>query len=153
MKDTTRTTFGIPQLPLQIQIKNAKKLDTITSVLEHFGWKQIANRLVYLNKMVLDDPDETPIELESLRIFALFITNQTQLPSPEIGIGLDGLIHAEWRIENHGILTMAFLTSNSVRFVAILKPLKPEDQQWSTQDTQSPDLMIHSIRTFTNLLR
>lgn len=129
-------------------IKAATCWQDVIAALKHIGQEPIADRLVYLHDVVADDLDEKPIDLESLRQFALFIY-RNQLPDPQIGTSVDGFVHAEWRIEDQGILAMVFLPSGSIEFVAMLKPSAPEERSWSVRSTQSPERMMDYIKPFT----
>ena len=135
-------------------ITDAATCEEIVAAIRYGGWNAIADRLTYLRSLVLDDPDEIPIQIESLRNLALFIANrqQQQLPEPQIGINPDGFACTEWRIANHGILAMDFMPSGQVRFAAILKPPESGNARWSVNGVLPPDHMMDAIRVFTDRL-
>ena len=102
-------------------ITDAATCEEIVAAIRYGGWSAIADRLTYLRGLALEDPDEIPIQIESLRNFALFVANrqQRQLPEPQIGVNPDGFACTEWRIANHGILAMDFLQAKSGRQVKL----------------------------------
>ena len=135
-------------------ITDAATCEEIVAAIRYGGWNAIADRLTYLRSLVLDDPDEIPIQIESLRNLALFIANrqQQQLPEPQIGINPDGFACTEWRIANHGILAMDFLPSGQIRFAAILKPPESGNARWSVNGVLPLDHMMDAIHVFTDRL-
>ncbi len=135
-------------------ITDAATCEEIVAAIRYGGWNAIADRLIYLRSLVLDNPDEIPIQIESLRNLALFIANrqQQQLPEPQIGINPDGFACTEWRIANHGILAMDFLPSGQIRFAAIFKPPESGNARWSVNGVLPPDHMMDAIHVFTDRL-
>ncbi len=106
----------------------------IVDALRSHGLDELAARLTHLSVIIADDPDEPDLVLESLRSFAGFFMQATRLPAPEIGVGPQGILEAEWRIPasggsipassapywgcGDGILAMKFLSSGLVQFAA-----------------------------------
>ena len=135
-------------------ITDAATCEEIVAAIRYGGWNAIADRLTYLRGLALEDPDEIPIQIESLRNFALFVANrqQRQLPEPQIGVNPDGFACTEWRIANHGILAMDFLPSGQVRFAAILKFPESGNARWSVNGVLPPDHMMDAIRVFAGRL-
>ena len=135
-------------------ITDAATCEEIVAAIRYGGWSAIADRLTYLRGLALEDPDEIPIQIESLRNFALFVANrqQRQLPEPQIGVNPDGFACTEWRIANHGILAMDFLPSGQVRFAAILKFPESGNARWSVNGVLPPDHMMDAIRVFAGRL-
>ena len=85
----------------QPQIENASTPEEIIGVLRQFNLDAIADRLTDLRTLVEDDPEESPMELESLRSLAIFLMSEIrerQLPEPEIGVTPDGLIEIAWSL-------------------------------------------------------
>ena len=64
-------------------------------------------------------PDEPPIVLPSLRELALFLLSQRQLVDPQIGLGPNGLLLAEWASADRGVLAMKFLPDGIIQFAGV----------------------------------
>ena len=135
-----------------LQINTATGWEDVVDVIKSLGLNPIADRLVYLHQTIANNPDETALDLESLRKFALFIANQRQLPIPQISVSPDGFVHIEWQIAEHGILIMVFLPSDVVRYVAVYQPPKSECPQWNTRGTLPPEHVMDTVGLFIDML-
>ncbi len=140
---TTETTW-----PTRIAAESTH--EGIIAVLRLFGVEAVADRLSYLRSLSDDDPDETPIDVESLRAMALFLMSERQLPDPQIGITPDGLMQTEWRTPPNGILAMEFLPSGSIRFAAVSAPAQPGVDRLSVNGTLPKDEALAAVRPFTS---
>ena len=126
------------------QITAASTHEEVIAVLRMFGLDSIADRLVYD-----DDPDEPPIDLESLRAMALFIMSERQLPLPRIAVSPDGMIQIEWRPEDSGIIAMNFLPSGLIRFAAISSTDACEGDRLRVSGTLPKDAAMEAVQPFT----
>ena len=135
------------------QITNASTHEEIIAVLRMFGLDPIADRLGYLRSLIDDDPDEPPVEIESLRAMALFIMSERQLLDPRIGVTPDGLIQIEWRIPSNGILAMDFLPSGLIRFAAISSTEAHEGDRLRVNGTLPKDDAMEAVHPFTARIR
>ena len=143
---TTETTW-----PTRIAAESTQ--EGIIAVLRLFGLEEVADRLGYLRGLADDDPDETAMEVESLRAMALFLMSERQLPDPQIGITPDGLMQTEWRTPPNGILAMEFLPSGLIRFAAVSAPAQPAVGRRSVNGTLRKDETLAAVRPFTSLLQ
>ena len=134
------------------QIEAAGTHEEIITALRLFGLDAVADRLGYLCSLAYDDPDEAPIEIESLRPMALFLMSQRQLRDPQIGITPNGLMQIEWRLPSNGILAMEFLFSGLIRFAAISAPAQRGVDRLSVNGTLPVDSTLEAVRPFTVLL-
>ena len=125
----------------------------IVAVPRLFGLDTIGSRLGYLRSLVDDDPDEGPIDIESLRAMALFIMSQRQLPDPRIGVTPGGLIQIEWQVLPKGILAMEFLPSGLIRFAAISAPVQRGENRLSVNGTLPTEETLRAVESFTARLR
>ena len=103
----------------QTRLENATTIDDIILVIKCFGRTPIANRLHYLYDLPTDEPNQKPMNLESLKGFALFIMNNTHLPYPDITLNPDGCITVEWYAVDHSTLILEFLSSELVEYLAV----------------------------------
>ena len=142
---TTETTW-----PTRIAAESTH--EGIIAVLRLFGLEKVTDRLDYLRGLTDDDPDEPPMDVESLRAMSLFLISERQLPEPEIGITPDGLIQTEWRTPPNGILAVEFLPSGLVRFAAISSPAQQGVDRLSLNGTLPKDEALAALRPFTALL-
>lgn len=106
----------------QTHLENATTIEDIILVIKYFGSMSIADRLYYLYDLPSDGPDQKPMDLESLKGFALFIMNNTYLPYPDITLNPDGRITVEWEVVYHGVLILEFLSSKLVEYLDVLQP-------------------------------
>ena len=92
----------------------------IVAALSLGGYRAAADRLRDVNEMTRDGaPDEPAIVLASLRELALFLLSQRRLVDPEIGLGPDGLLLAEWASAERGLLAMKFLPDGMIQFAGV----------------------------------
>lgn len=91
----------------------------VAIALEQSGFSEIAARLVHLHRLADEDPEEPGISIGSLRGLVSFLQHEPRLPSPRIGVGPTGVMQAEWRVADDGMLALKFLPSKFIRFAAI----------------------------------
>ena len=77
----------------------------------------------------MDDPEESPIVVDSLRHLAFFLLRYRRLADPEVGISPNALAQVEWTLPDvshdhagNGLLAMEFLPSGMIRFAALSAP-------------------------------
>ena len=95
-------------------VKNAKTVEDVISALTP-KFNEISERLICLQKAVEEDEENESIEFQSLRNFGMFMLRR-RLPTPQIGITLNGLVQAVWRLPNFGALAMDFQKSGDITF-------------------------------------
>lgn len=113
-------------------------MDLIIKELRKSGLGEVADRLSYLQQLAADDPDERPMNVDSLRELAAFLLSERRLPHPQIGVSPDGLAQAEWRLpgvagdpQGGGILALEFLRPGLIRFAGLSADLGPITKQAS----------------------
>lgn len=124
----------------------------IIDLLLELGRSSVANRLAYLEGLHDDDPDEPPIEFESLRTLASFMLSEGQFPDPEIGLTPRGLAVGQWRTLPDGILAMEFLPNDWIRFAGISCAVQPFSQRRRISGELEKHKAIDAVRDFTGLL-
>lgn len=107
-----------------------------------------ANRIDYLDSLNDGDPDEAPIQVDSLRHLALFLIEERSLKEPRIGVSSDGLMQIEWRLENDGILAMQFLSVGQIQFAAIAGNMSKDMTREQLGGTLQKADMMNVIRPF-----
>ena len=155
------------------EIENASSEFDISELLRSNGFMAVAKRIEDLIEDISDDPDETPMDIDSLRALAAFIANQSWLPTPEVGVGYGGRLEVAWRIresnmnepeagrmpniEAHeqywgrgdGMIALVFLTDGRVQFAAASGPLGLGVERLTANGTLTAEEMLEAIRTFT----
>lgn len=124
----------------------------IIDLLRELGRTSVADRLIYLEGLHDDDPDEPLVELESLRTLASFVLSEGQLPDPEIGLTPRGLAVGQWRILPDGILAMEFLPNDWIRFAGIGCAVQPFSQRRRISGELEKHKAIDAVRDFTGQL-
>ncbi len=109
----------------------AERLDVVTAlaaaatraaiieVVRRFEHEAIADRLDYLIGLEADEPDEAPMDIDSLRSMAEFVLSEGELYDPDIGVGPDGVVGLSWRLPPDGMAYLRFKDSNVVRYAVI----------------------------------
>ena len=126
--------------------------EAIIAVLRWWGRGAVADRLVYLRGLAREDPEESPIDLDSLRAMAHLLMNERQLPDPRTSVTSDGFVHIEWRFPSNGILAMVFLPSGLIRFAAVSVPASKGIEQLTVNGTLPRDKALAAVRQFTSYL-
>ena len=133
------------------QIDAAINLKEIARRIKSYGLNMIADRILYLHKVIDNSPDQINFDLASLRNLALFFINEPQLPTPQIVVDEEGLSHAEWQIQDRGILIMVFLPSDMIKFVGICQPHEHSQLEWDVSGTLPPKQMLKAIKPFLDM--
>ena len=120
----------------------------VVALLRRSGLEGIAARLDYLRQVVDEDPEHPPMAIESLRSLARFLVAERQLPHPQISVGPDGLLSAQWRTTSNDVMAMEFLGSGLIRFAALSSPGDPEDP-WSVSGTLPRNEVMTAVEPFT----
>lgn len=129
------------------RIAAAANHDDIIAALVLLELDAIANRLGYLYHLGEDDPDEPSMALASLRRLALFFVSEPELAHPEIGLSPDGLLQAQWRVEDGGVLAMKFLPVDLIRFAAV-SCVPSYGQRRRVEGTLMKDDVLAAVRGF-----
>lgn len=137
---------------LHRKIAGTTSEDEIIALLRDADLEHIADRLVYLQECVADDPEEEPMDLESLKQFASFIMSERQLRQPRIGVNPDGLIQTEWELPTDGVIAMNFLPSGFIEFAAISAPATHKVQRIRVSGTLAKDDALRALAPFFSRL-
>lgn len=128
---------------------NASHTVEIIATLRLFGLDAAANRLTYLHSLMDDlDPDDKPLNLESLRQFAIFLMGERIPKNPQIGMTPNGTLQAEWRIGTRGLLAMEFLASGKIRYAGISAPAAAGVNRDVANGSMSADKIASIIDVF-----
>ncbi len=137
----------------QARIEAADTHEQIIEALRESGLTAIAVRLAYLKSLDYDDPEEQPMDLESLRGAASLLVEHPEWPKPGIGLGLDGLVGIEWDIAPTGLLAMLFKPSGLISFAATSGPRALGPDRPSVSGAGAADDAVAALASFTGHLR
>ena len=154
-----RVTLGI-QLSWHSRLRAANLPEQVDTVLREHDLGAVVDRLRYLRQLAADDPDEPPMQTDSLREMARFLLTERGLPHPQIAVSPDGLAHAEWVLpgeagatENDGMLAMEFLGSGFTRFAAVsAKPTHGDTDRRRVNGTLPTFEVVQAVQPFTDAL-
>lgn len=139
-------------IPEAYQLDAAETIDGVIDVLYSLEFNEIAERLSYLQKVVAEEEGEggDPIEFQSVKNFGIFIIRKHNLPIPQIGITLEGLIHVVWDQPEIGTLVMNFLVSGDIEFTCLYHQHAPKSQRRRISGVLPP----HSVmRYLSDIMR
>ena len=133
-------------------LADTDKHEDIIVVLRLHGLDKATDRLNYLLLAAADDPDEAPIELESLRQLARFLIVEQQLPHPRIAVSPDGLMQIEWHSEDSGIIAVKFLLDGKVQFAGVAGRIGQGIERERVSGTLQKDDMMRALHPFISRL-
>ena len=141
------------------ELVQAPKAATIMEILRSRGRRLAADRIRYLDQLAEEDPEEQPIDLESLRHMAFFLLENRQLSDPEVGSSPNGSAQVERTLPDRpdisrdrtgsGLLAMEFLPSGLIRFAALSAPYSPGVDRLDVHGTLSATEAMDAVRLFT----
>ena len=138
------------------ELVQAPKAVTIMEILRSRGRRLAADRIRYLDQLAQEDPEEQPIDLESLRHMAFFLLDNRQLSDPEVGSSPNGSAQVEWTLPDisrdrtgSGLLAMEFLPSGLIRFAVLSTPYSPGVDRLNVHGTLSATEAMDAVRLFT----
>ena len=137
----------------QARIEAAGTHEQIIEALRECGLTAIAVRLTDLKILDHDDPEEEPMDLESLRGAAALLVEHPEWPKPGIGVGPDGLVGIEWGIAPTGLVAMLFNPSGLISFAASSGPRASGPDRSSVSGTGGADDAVAALASFTGRLR
>ncbi len=141
-----QTAFNQEPPAWQTHLKNATTVEGVVLAISHFGRSPIANRLHYLHGLPTDEPYQKPMNLESVKGFALFIMNNAYLPYPDIIVNPDGRVTIEWDVVGHGTLILEFLSSEYVEYLDVLQQSEPARQRQYRSGVSSIDSVVDAVK-------
>ena len=158
-------TRGWPSLPesadeLRPAILEDEKV-FLVSLLTIRGRKDVADRIQQYLDIVADEPDEPPVAMESLRSVVSFIAQQAKLAPPIVGSDPQGFMELEWHLKDNGdpnsvwgrgngVVSMKFLRSGKIQYVALSGPYRPGIERAEKQDESTKEEIMDSLGMFAH---
>lgn len=135
-------------------------MDSLLEILRKNDLAAVAERISYLRQLAIDDPDEAPMSVNSLRALAMFLLSERWLPHPQISVTPDGLVQAEWRLpaedgdsEDFGVLVLEFRCSGLIGFAAVSEPSPTTASRSRASGAKPKAEMLQAVWPFTASLR
>ena len=150
----TAKTWRSANLPCTFQslmdslVTNASMSMEIIAILRLSGMVAIANRLSSLRQITDNDPDETPMNIESLRYLALFLLSEHEMGGPQIGVNPDGTLGATWRMVDHIVVDLEFLPNSLVRLAALGPRTRSGSNRQRVSGLMNKEKAVRTIRSF-----
>ena len=134
--------------------------DVLVSFLKENGHRSVADRIERFLALLSEDPDEPPIVIESLRSMVGFIVMVPNLETPIVGSDPEGLMELEWHLPDNGdpdsfwgrgngVVSLKFLTSGLVQYVALSGPHQKGIERLRKQGESTRRYLLSSLGEFT----
>ena len=111
----------------RVALEGAQTREEIVGVIRRLGLDRIAARINYLIELPLDEADEVAMDIESLRSAIEFLLFEPGMPHPGIGVGPDGNVGFDWRLQPTGIIALSFRSTDLISYAAIV-PAGADDE-------------------------
>ena len=145
--------FGLTATKWRISLNQAESPSAITRTLAVCGLIEIASDIREVEVLASEDPENMPIDLESLRHAAAFLLSERWFPSPLITLTSIGNLWLEWQISPGGLLAMNFLPSGRIQFAAVSEPPRRGVEIESVEGTMRKVDTLTAIRPFVSRLQ
>ena len=126
----------------------AQERAAIIAIVRRLGLDRIAERLDYLIELEAEEPDEPPMDIDSLRAAVEFLLRDPQMPRPGIGVGYDGEVGYDWRLQPEGIVWLVFPASGQVQYAIVAPDQTSPDKHTSVSGTLEQGALLEIIRPF-----
>ncbi len=101
-------------------LEAAQTREEIVAVVRQLGLDWIAARISYLIELPVEEADEVTMDIESLRSAIKFLLCDPGMPHPGIGVGPDGNVGFDWRLQPTGLIALSFRSTDLVNYAAIV---------------------------------
>lgn len=101
------------------RVDQASDEDSVVAALGLAGEQDVAKRIVQLIKYRRDEPDDDPMNLESLRSAARFVLSERRFKDPMISLTGDGRLCFDWSLHPDGLSALVFRKDGQVTFAAL----------------------------------
>ena len=135
------------------RIAEAGTVDEVVEALRAFGLSGVAERLTYLVDLSIDDPEEPPLNFESLLALADLLVSHDRVSEPTISTDPVGLLLAEWRVPPDGLMAFEFWPGGRIQFAAISAPADRDTERASVYGTLPKDEALAALAPFMTQLR
>lgn len=149
------TSEGHEDLPLS----PPSEIEVLISALRVYGREEAASRIQVFLTTIDEDPDEPPIVRESLLSMVQFLIQEAQLLPPIVSSDPYGLMELEWHLldngdpntlwgRGNGVVSLKFLKSGSVQYVALSGPKRKGQDRLTRRGNSSKCGMLSELGEF-----
>ena len=163
-------TEALPEVP------TLGDVEAVLGYLRDRGLDHFASKLEYKKVLIEEDPDDPPVDLESARGFAGFVTLETLAGDPNVTVDADGYVGLEWVIldplaleteeweatggrhddrvwgKGHGVLGLWFLPDGMVRIYGTSGPVRQDVVRMRVNCTVTAGHVMNAIEPFMSRL-
>ena len=108
------------------KVRTALTAAAVAAVLESYGFSCSTRRIIDLAELVAEDPDESEIDLDSLKRAVVTVLEHPQWGEPSITLRA-GLVSMEWQTRGGGTVSISFLPGDLVSYSALSAPATTPD--------------------------
>jgi hypothetical protein len=108
------------------EVRTALTAAAVAAVLDSYGFSGSARRIIDLAELVAEDPDESEIDLDSLKRAVVTVLEHPQWGEPSITLRA-GLVSMEWQTRGGGTVSISFLPGDRVSYSALSAPATTPD--------------------------
>ena len=109
------------------EVRTALTSPAIANVLERYRLSRSAQRIIDLADLGAEDPDESEIDLDSLKRAVVTVLEHPHWGEPSITLRGAGLVSMEWQTRGGGTVSISFLPGNRVSYSALSAPATTPD--------------------------
>ncbi len=109
------------------EVRTALTAAAVAAVLESYGFSRSARRIIDLADLGAQDPDESEIDLDSLKRAVVTVLEHPQWGEPSITLRGAGLVSMEWQTRGGGTVSISFLPGDRVSYSALSAPATTPD--------------------------
>ena len=109
------------------EVRTALTSAAIADVLERYGLSRSAQRIIDLADLGAEDPDESEIDLDSLKRAVVTVLEHPHWGEPSITLRGAGLVSMEWQTRGGGTVSISFLPGDRVSYAALSAPATTPD--------------------------
>lgn len=139
----------------------AESETALTAYLRDRGKGPVADSIDKFWDILAEEPDEAPIVIDSLRSLVSFVLMTPTLRTPIVGSDPEGLMELEWHLPDNGnpdsfwgrgngVVSLRFLASGLVQYVALSGPHQKGVLRLQTQGVSAKEYMLRSLGEFTS---
>ena len=109
------------------EVRTALTAAAVAAVLDSYGFSGSARRIIDLAELGAQDPDESEIDLDSLKRAVVTVLEHPQWGEPSITLRGAGLVSMEWQTRDGGTVSISFLPGDRVSYSALSAPATTPD--------------------------
>ena len=161
--DRLAREIGLPLPGNTADIDYVSAAESEVALLAHLrekGRQPIADRIEKFLDLLAEDPDEGLIAVDSLRSLVSFVLMTPNLRTPIVGSDREGLMELEWHLADNGnpasvwgrgngVVSLKFLTSGLIQYVALSGPHQKGIERLRKQGESTREYMLRSLGEFT----